>query len=324
MNKLFQLKFGSHLYGTNTENSDLDLKSIYLPSEKQIILGKYDKTINTCRPKAISEHNNKNDIDIEIFSLDKWLKLMGEGQTVCLDMLFAPDNMFIEKYRDFDVWEHIQKNKDKLVSKDVMPLIGYCKQQAQKYGLKGYRVAALEDTIKFLSEFKDHTKLKEIDFADFIKSTKQKEEYIKLVQKENPKGILEDFLKVCDKMYSLNCHVKLVRDQIQTRYDEYGKRALLAQKNEGCDWKALSHAVRVNSQGIELLNTGNISFPRPDREILLDIKLGKLEYNQVADIILMGQEMLMGSQANSSLRDKPDYQWIEDFVYDVYKGEVNA
>lgn len=38
MNKILEMKFGSHLYGTNTPNSDLDYKAIYLPTAREIIL----------------------------------------------------------------------------------------------------------------------------------------------------------------------------------------------------------------------------------------------------------------------------------------------
>ena len=31
-NIIVLMKFGSHLYGTNTENSDTDLKGIYMPT----------------------------------------------------------------------------------------------------------------------------------------------------------------------------------------------------------------------------------------------------------------------------------------------------
>lgn len=51
MNKLFEMKFGSHLYGTSTPASDVDYKSIYLPTAREIVLGDYHKTINMSRKK---------------------------------------------------------------------------------------------------------------------------------------------------------------------------------------------------------------------------------------------------------------------------------
>lgn len=91
MNKIIEIKFGSHLYGTNTENSDTDYKGIYLPTAKEICLNSYKKTICTIRPKQVGERNTKDDTDVEFFSLDQFMKLLCEGQTIALDMLFSPE-----------------------------------------------------------------------------------------------------------------------------------------------------------------------------------------------------------------------------------------
>lgn len=336
MNKLFELKFGSHLYGTNTENSDLDLKSIYLPTARELVLGTYKKTVTTSRPKQTNERNTKDDVDVEIFSLDRYLKLLSEGQTVALDVLFAHNEMFIAKNpSNWHVFKEIRDNKEKLLCSDLAAFIGYAQQQAQKYGLKGFRIAALEDTLKFLDTLDPWTKLdSEENFPKVYKfcyarpcyDPVPRNEYIKIVTQPNVRGADEKFLEVCEKKYSLKCFARTIREQIQFRWDQYGKRALMARENKGVDWKALSHAVRVNRQGIELLLTGNITFPRPDRELLLKIKTGQLEYNQVADIIVEGLEELRNAEKASILRKTPDQDWINDFTFDTYlkviRGEL--
>ena len=68
------MKFGSHLYGTNTPDSDTDYKGIYLPTAKEIVLGTYKKTISISRNKADKERNTKDDVDNEFFSLDRYLR----------------------------------------------------------------------------------------------------------------------------------------------------------------------------------------------------------------------------------------------------------
>lgn len=336
MNKLFELKFGSHLYGTDTPNSDTDLKSIYLPEAREIVLGRYPKTISTTRPKQTGERNNKNDIDIEIFSLDRYLKLLTEGQTVSLDILFAPNNMF-NNINDHNFWifEKIRANKDKLICKDITAFFGYAKQQASKYGLKGFRVAAFREALEFLSDKPDYSKLHELDLTNFVykdaerycmmrQMPKLKNEYIKITSKTNPRGVDEEFLEVAGKYYAVHCNVKLVKQQLQEKFDEYGKRALMAEKNEGCDYKALSHCVRVNSQGKELLETGHITFPRPDRELLLKIKTGQMHYKDIEPIILEGFEQLEKAKEKSTLREKPDLEWVDNFITDIYTNIVKG
>jgi hypothetical protein len=331
MNKLLEIRFGSHLYGCATENSDLDLKAIYIPTGREIVLNSYKKTISTTRPKQIGERNTKDDVDIEVFSLDRYLELLAQGQTCALDMLFANESDFTFHQRFDQIWPHIKKNKDKLLSKDVTAFFGYAKVQAQKYGLKGFRVAAFKDALDFVKQYDDNynnclddflSELQKFVYKRPCSNPEPKNEYITIVKKSNPAGVEETFLEVCGKFYSTKARIKYVSVQLQKKYNEYGERARKAEKNEGIDFKACSHAVRVNYEGVELLKTGNITFPRPDRELLLSIKKGELPYKEIEEIILQGFEDLKLAQVNSTLRDKPDREWINDFVYDIYSAEV--
>ena len=56
--------FGSHLYGTETENSDHDYKGIYLPSKGDCFLNRVDSNISETTGKANSK-NTKEDVDID-------------------------------------------------------------------------------------------------------------------------------------------------------------------------------------------------------------------------------------------------------------------
>lgn len=328
MNKLFDLEFGSTLYGTRTENSDTDYKSIYLPTPREIVLNTYQKSINPNRSKQVNERNTKDDIDVEIFSLDRYTKLLSESQTVAIDMLFAPSEFFKNVDLDnFHIFTEIYNNRDKFLSKEINAFISYAKTQAAKYGLKGFRVAAFRDTLDFLSEFRDHDTLSDEliypKLCKFVYKRPQQEpeaktDLITIDSKTSKNGVTETYLQVCRKYYPLKAPIKLIRTQIQGKFDEYGKRALMAEKNEGIDWKALSHAVRVNSQGIELLNTGRITFPRPDKDLLLQIKTGKHAYKDVEEVILEGFQKLEEAKEKSTLRDKPDLEWIDNFVYNTY------
>jgi hypothetical protein len=99
--------------------------------------------------------------------------------------------------------------------------------------------------------------------------------------------------------------------------------ALKAEKNEGIDWKALSHAVRVASEAIELLNTGKITFPRPDKDLLLAIKTGAMEYKEVEKIIEQGLIDLEIAQEKSILRSEPDWKKADELVYNLHLKAIN-
>ena len=58
MNIIVQMLFGSHLYGTNTPNSDTDMKGIFMPEANQILLGNIPKCMNFNTKKNSSEKNS--------------------------------------------------------------------------------------------------------------------------------------------------------------------------------------------------------------------------------------------------------------------------
>ena len=297
MNKILEVKFGSSLYGTSTPNSDLDLKGIYLPTAREIVLGSYKKTITTTRPKQEFERNNKDDVDIEIFSLDRFLELLIQGQTVALDLLFSPYSSYTQNtVQGLAIMSLLQANRDQLLNKNVNAFVGYARQQAAKYGQKGFRIDALRKILDLLNAWKDQVvRVGDCDLEHWVPSCGN--EYIKIEYLKSPRGIEEPYLNVCDKKIAFHSTIKYALEHVQRRFDEYGKRALMAEKNEGIDWKALSHAVRVNSEAKELLTTGKITFPRPDKDLLLQIKLGKMDYKIVANLIEEGLEDLKTASA---------------------------
>ena len=66
-NLIVKMFFGSHLYGTDTINSDKDYKGIYLPSKHDVLLNR----VNKCYSESTGGNNSKNtseDVDIEIYS----------------------------------------------------------------------------------------------------------------------------------------------------------------------------------------------------------------------------------------------------------------
>src|SRR5208282_6493507 len=109
MKQIVKILFGSHMYGTSTPSSDLDYKGIFLPSGRDIILGRGKETISTQRPKGEGEKNYAGEEEFENFSLKQYFKLLSEGQTVCLDMLFAPATSIVADYHPH-LWYEITKN----------------------------------------------------------------------------------------------------------------------------------------------------------------------------------------------------------------------
>jgi len=162
LNLLVKMKFGSHIYGTNTPESDTDYKAIYLPSGDDIVMQRVKGSKNNNTKKDERAKNTADDIDIEIFSLDKYIKLLLEGQTVAIDMLFTPEEFILQTSPE---WKHIQDNKDKFLHSGILSFVGYCRTQANKYGIKGSRMAAVRkvrEHFAFQTDLNYYVKMKSL------------------------------------------------------------------------------------------------------------------------------------------------------------------
>lgn len=332
MNKIVEIKFGSHLYGTNTPASDLDFKAIYIPEARDIVLGKYKKTIAKSRPKAECERNNKDDVDMEMFSLDRFLELLCEGQTVALDILFAPNDSYTSYTPEgMALMAHIYNNRELLLTRNVNAFVGYARQQAAKYGIKGSRMDALKRTMEVLERMSHpHDKLSSYEdmIHNLISETKglvslEKTALVEICMLKGPTGLVDQpHLHINGRFIPFHATVKWAKEVVGKMLEGYGNRAKKAHLEGGIDWKALSHAVRVNGEAMELLKTNYITFPRPDAAILKDIKTGQIPYEQVAEMIEQGLADLYTAHDVSKLRDEPDYEFVNDLIYEIYSDVV--
>jgi hypothetical protein len=319
---IFRTKFGSHLYGTNTPASDDDWKSIYLPDAKEILLGTSKGTIaiKDRYDKAPKEKNLPGEFEEESFSLKQYLKLVSEGQTVSLDMLFAPGRFWDQTMETHSTWIDIRANRHRLVSKKSGAFVGYCRQQAKKYGIKGSRVAAVRLALSLLKCFPPNSKLG--DHANQLQMLADNTEHICIVGQVQTSGTLIWYLDVCGRKLQYTSRVSESVKVIQHLMDEYGQRALQAESNDGVDWKAMSHAVRIGEQAIELFKTGFIEFPRHNAEFLLKIKRGELSYKQVSELVEQNFEDVEKASEASHLPEDVDHEWINDFVFDEYRNVI--
>ncbi len=300
--------FGSHLYGTNTENSDTDYKGIYLPSKKDCYLNNVKNTIQT---KTNNDgKNSKDDIDEEIFSLQYFMKLAINGEMIVLDLLHTPDNLIIQSS---DIWKELRNNRSKFYSKNMAGYLGYIRKQTLQYGIKGERLLVIEELLKFLNTHNQENKLLSV-WNDLPIN-----QYCKYV--DNPKEKRWRHYECCGKMLQETMTIRYSKDIIEKLYNSYGERAQKAKLNEGVDWKAVSHAFRAGLQLKEILITNDLIYPLKDAKFITDIKTGKYHYlndciGEKLEQLLFDIEELV---KNSSLPNEVDKQWLDDFILNVYK-----
>lgn len=133
MRQIVTIKFGSHLYGTATPQSDLDFKGVYIPCARDILLQRVKGSVSEQRQKAEKEKNLPGEVDRDTYSLQRFLGLVAEGQTVALDILFAPEWAMPEAPQP--EWLEIAANRPRLLTRKSAAFLGYCRQQANKFAI---------------------------------------------------------------------------------------------------------------------------------------------------------------------------------------------
>ena len=305
METIVKMKFGSHLYGTNTKNSDTDYKGIFMPSKEQILLGRIPKCYSE-NTKVGEGKNTSEDIDTEIYSLHYFLELACQGQTVAIDMLHAPDNMILESS---EVWTKIVARRRRFITKDMQAFVGYAMRQASKYGIKGSRLSAAKSVLDLLDNYDmQFTPKKVKDIWDRLPEGEH-------INKEEIDKNGNRVYQICGKKIQETVSLMYMKDVVKRFYDSYGARAKQAEKNEGIDWKAVSHAIRAAFQLKALYENGFIKFPLPEAELVKHIKLGYHDYkNEVAplleDLIFQVKELA----EKSNYPKKVDRKYWDDFI----------
>jgi len=302
-----RMHFGSHLYGTATENSDHDYKGIFLPEKSDLILGKRCKSISTSTKKGSDEKNTSLDVDEEIYSLHYFIELACKGETVAFDMLHAPDTMIIEKNW---IWDELVRNRERFYTKNLKAFVGYARRQAAKYGIKGSRIAAAKKVLSIIDS-PPNSQVRMMDVWHLLPES----EHLRHVQ-PGPNGIRQ--YQVCGKILQETATTAYCSSILKDFLSQYGKRARMAERNEGVDWKAISHALRVAFRVREFFEDGTMTFPRPEAKHLLSIKRGERDCREVISVI----EMLMGQIENladaSDLPTKVNRGFWDDFILMVY------
>lgn len=313
---LYITKMGSHLYGTNSENSDLDVKFIFLPSIDDCLLGVASKNINI-NSSNDKTSNTKDDVDLQGWSLQFFVELLRKGDTNAIDVLYSYTNhhciLFCSVF-----FKTLIKNATKFFDlSNMRGLLGYIVSQSEKYGLKGSRfnkfieVKQIVDDVLLTIDQSVFPDMKLADIYSNIMDNVSDSVYCKFELTEDNRPAI----RLCGKVHLLDISLYEFVKRINTEMARYGDRS--KQALDGSDWKALSHAYRGIVQAQELLKTGNLSFPLKDANLIKDIKFGKLPRDFVNDLISYGLEEVK-ELLDEQERKKVDVFFTQNFILSAY------
>ena len=137
---LVLLRAGAHLYGTATPASDLDTKSVVLPTARDILLQRVQATTVGSRAREPGERLAAGETDIETHSLQRYLALLASNQPLAIET--PPDPL----------WREVQAIGPALLIRRAGMFARYARRQADQYGVKGERAAASRRALSVLTQ----------------------------------------------------------------------------------------------------------------------------------------------------------------------------
>lgn len=122
---IFFCKAGSHAYGLNAPDSDLDLRGIYIGPPEHVfgISGR------------VEQYDKFKFVDTQIWELRKFLRLASQCNPNMIEILFTPENAII--YSGYE-WEMLTDIRDLFLSKQTAgKFCGYADGQLKR--MRGHR-----------------------------------------------------------------------------------------------------------------------------------------------------------------------------------------
>lgn len=340
---VFSTITGSTAYGTNTPESDVDIRGIAILDDLKYYFGFVDRF----------EQYESGQEDTVIYDIRKAFHLISDANPNMIDLLFTDERFFQNVHPSFQA---VLENRNKFLSKRVRyTYTGYAFAQLKRiktargwllnpptkkperadYGLPEKSLLSkddlgafqwvlaylLKDSLEYLN-LSDTTKL-ELDAVNWIGLIQQKgipDETLNQIQKIT--GASDMWMETMrrEQMY-LNAK-RHFDSYMQWKNGRNKKRAALEEKF-GYDTKHASHLVRLMRMGKEILTEGKVLVFRPDREELMAIRNGAWPYDSIeeyankmeVEIASLSETSSLPKEPNRPLLDKLCIKVIQDFIY---------
>jgi hypothetical protein len=316
---LMLAKSGSQLFGTATLKSDLDVKGLFLPSKESLYLQRAPQqfTQNT-NPSDSGTKNQADDIDMTIWSVQFWLKLLLRGDINAVSLLFSPSHptailegtnaAFVEQLKTLE--------PKKILTKDLGGMMGFAHSQAIKYSEKGKHLKAVQIATQHLGNVTGLVG----DVAETIIGLIANDKLARtVIGGNNQKQLL-----ILEKSFDYTAKADWAIKPLLEVEERYGKRAKQAMLDGGVDFKAFSHSLRVLEEMRLLHVQGFITYPHQSEfaVLLREIKQGQLEYPQLLELLDAKLEEVQMAENLSMLPEKPDLEYANAFILGLYEGII--
>jgi len=302
-NKILKIRVGSHLYGTNTPDSDEDFSGIFIADEDCYFglksIGELDLSTEAKNEKG---KNTTDAIDYKLYEIRKLATLALSNNPNIIEHLFVNEENIVFSNSDgrlllFNAFMFPNKGAyDKF--------IGYANSQKHKMIIKLDNFEQLSAAFEFFKK-------------------QDPNEYI-FIFKDNPE--IKNFFTekgshfiIGDLNFQKHMMVKKVVNIIKERLSKITNRNELVLKH-GYDTKFASHLIRLLSEGETLLKTGKLEFPLHNAEFILDVKNGKYELAELLSIADDYEKSLKTAYDDSYLPEEPRFDEVNGLITDMIRS----
>jgi len=290
--------YGSHAYGTSTPESDVDLRGILI-QPKRLLMSPFEEEFEQHEEKP-----EKDDADVVIYELKKFVGLAVRANPSIFDLLYLPEDC-IRTLTPFA--EMLLDIRDAFLSiRAQETYIGYAVSQLQR--IKRHRGWLLDPPKKKPERSDFGLTDKQVDF-DALKKAQQK-----------VRDLGGDPMKVFGPEMDAERRYQTALKHWQS-YQQWARSRNPARKELearwGYDTKHAMHLIRLLRMGWELVTTGQVNVRRPDAEELLAIRTqGIWAYERLEEYL---EEMTakVDSFTGSPLPAVPDIKRIEERTIEI-------
>lgn len=304
---------GSHAYGTNNENSDIDIRGIATNSKRNILTGRdFEQVVDV-------------KTDTTVYSLEKMIQLLCACNPNTIEILGLKPEHYIYLT---DAGKLLLENRNLFLSKRAIHSFGgYANSQLRRMETRSARAVGQAQMEKYILQSIEHAsvtfKERYLDVDD---------DAIKLYIDKSPREDYdtEIFCDVHLTHYPLRDHKGMLNDMgaIIRQYAKMGKRnhnALLHEKLG----KHMMQLVRLYLMVFDILERGEIiTYRENEHDLLMDIRNGKYLVNgntptkEFYEIVDEYENRLNKLKDTTELPDVPDMEKIMDLVEKINEAVV--
>ena len=306
---------GSHAYGTNNENSDLDVRGVATHSPEDILTRKgFDQVVNEAT-------------DTTVYSLEKIINLLSNCNPNTIEILGLEPWQYLYVS---DIGKALIDNRDMFLSKRAVHAFGgYANSQLRRLSNKAVRLVGQEERERHI--------LASIENARYSYPEKYFNYPDDAIRLYIDKAVQEDydteiFMDVHLTHYPLRDYKSMWSEMhnIVKDYSKIGKRNSHAIEHDKLG-KHMMHLVRLYLMCFDILEKGEINtYRKKDHDFLMDIRNGKYldddrqpteEFYNIVDEFENKLEYL---KDHTDLPPNPDYNRINKFLADANWSVLNG